>query len=105
MNKYFIEIKETLSKIIEIEAESANEAISIADSLYKDSKVILDEYDFVGVEFFDTFALPKEDEIKHFLRDIVDYLYLDEERHYYESNEPINHIFLKLQEIKNFVNK
>lgn len=60
MKKHFIEIRETLSKTIEIKAESSKEAISIAHILHKDSKVILDESNYTGVEFFDASNCPKE---------------------------------------------
>ena len=42
MKKHFIEIRETLSKTIEIKANSSKEAILIARDLHKNSKVILD---------------------------------------------------------------
>jgi hypothetical protein len=102
MKKHFIEIRETLSKTIEIKAESTKEAILIAHNLYKESKVILDESNYIGVEFFDTANRPMEGEIRLLIKDVIEYLIDDEEKHYFESNKPENHIFLKLQALKNF---
>lgn len=46
-----IEIQETLSKTIEIEAKNLNEAILKAKSLYKDEEIILGEQNYVNTEF------------------------------------------------------
>lgn len=45
--EYLIEIKETLSKQLKIEADRAEEAISQVKKLYRDSKIILTADDFV----------------------------------------------------------
>ncbi len=49
MNKFKIEITETLQKTIELEAESLEEALYKAECLYKEEKIILDSSDFVDV--------------------------------------------------------
>lgn len=46
-----IEVKETLSRIIEIEANSNEEAILKIENLYKKQEIILDADDFVETEF------------------------------------------------------
>lgn len=51
MNKYNIEVKETLSCICSVEAHSLNEAIQKIQKNYHDEKIVLDSQDFVDVEF------------------------------------------------------
>ena len=48
---YKIEIKEELSRVENIEADSLDEAISKAMDLYYGEKVILDAEDMKGVDF------------------------------------------------------
>lgn len=48
---YEIEIKEELSRVEKIEADSLDEAISKAMDLYYGQKVILDAEDMKGVDF------------------------------------------------------
>lgn len=48
---YKIEIKETLSRIIEIEAEDKNEAITKVKEQYKNQEIILDDSDYIDTEF------------------------------------------------------
>ena len=45
--EYFVEIKETLSKQLRVEADSAEEAICLVKNQYRDSKIILTADDFV----------------------------------------------------------
>ncbi len=48
---YKIEIEELLQRVVEIEAENVNEAISKAKEKYRKEEYVLDENDFKGVEF------------------------------------------------------
>ena len=50
MSKYKIEIKETLSKIIEIEASSSQEAIDKVKEMYRAEVIVLDSDDYVSTE-------------------------------------------------------
>ena len=50
MKTFAIEVKETLSRIIEVDAESVNDAISEVKDLYKKEKIILDSNDYVDTE-------------------------------------------------------
>lgn len=52
MEIFKIKIEETLSEVIEIQAENSSEAISKVRELYKKSEIVLDYNNFVGVEFF-----------------------------------------------------
>jgi len=49
METFKIEVKETLSRIIEIKANSTDEAISIVREQYKNENIVLDADDFVDV--------------------------------------------------------
>ena len=51
METFKIEVKETLSRVIEIEANSADEAFSKIQDLYKKEEIVLDADDYVETEF------------------------------------------------------
>lgn len=51
MNKYNIEITETIQKTIEVEADNEQAALHIAMKKYKSSEVILTDEDFIDVDF------------------------------------------------------
>lgn len=51
MDKYNIEITETIQKIIEVEADSEQAALHSAMKKYKNSEVILTDEDFIDVDF------------------------------------------------------
>ena len=42
----------------------------------------------------------KKKELKNNIKEVVEYLWKDEKRHYQESEKPKDHIFLKLKAIK-----
>lgn len=48
---YQIEIEETLQKVVEIKANSLDEAIDIAQNRYSNQQYVLDYEDSKGVEF------------------------------------------------------
>lgn len=49
--KYIVEIKEELTKLIEVEAADKNEAILKVEKQYKNEDVVLYPEDFMSVEF------------------------------------------------------
>lgn len=49
--KYQIEIEELLQKVVEVEADSLDEAIDIVEEKYHDEEYVLDYENFMGVEF------------------------------------------------------
>ena len=51
METFKIEVKETLSRVIEIEASSVDEAFSKIQDLYKKQEIVLDADDFIKTEF------------------------------------------------------
>ena len=50
MEKYKVEVKEELSRVVEIEAKSYEEALNIAEPQYELGEIILDETDYKGFE-------------------------------------------------------
>lgn len=50
METFKIEIQEFLSRIIEVEAESSDEAISKVREMYRNEEIVLDSNDYVTTE-------------------------------------------------------
>ena len=50
MKKYQVLFKETLERVIEINANNKEEALEIAEEMYKNCEVVLDYTDFSGYE-------------------------------------------------------
>jgi hypothetical protein len=50
METFKIEVQEFLSRIIEIEAKSAEEAISKVREMYRNEEIVLDSDDYVTTE-------------------------------------------------------
>lgn len=50
METFKIEVRETLSKIVEMEAKTVEEAILKVKKLYKNEKIILDSGDFIETD-------------------------------------------------------
>ncbi len=50
--KYNVVIEETLRMVIPIEAETADEALSIVEKGYRKQEYVLDESDFVGEQYY-----------------------------------------------------
>jgi len=53
METFKIEVKETLSRIIEIEANSMDEAYSKVREMYRNEEIVLDENDYVDTDFIE----------------------------------------------------
>ena len=51
LREYQIEIKEELSKVVKIKAESLSEAIDMVTDKYYNSDIVLDADDYKGVKF------------------------------------------------------
>ena len=49
--KYEIEIIEMLQRIVEVKAENEEEALDRIKKMYRNEEIVLDERDFVDVEF------------------------------------------------------
>ena len=48
MNMYTVEIKESLVRLVEIEANSKEEALDKVSQMYRDEEIVLDNNDFIG---------------------------------------------------------
>ena len=51
MKEFEVEITETLQKTVTVEADSKDEALQMVEDMWKDSDIILDADNFVGVEY------------------------------------------------------
>lgn len=51
MKNYFIEIKETLKRVVSIEAENLEEAFEKVEDAYNNEEIVLSACDFDGVAF------------------------------------------------------
>lgn len=105
MEKYRIEVQELLSRVIEVEAESSNEAISKINFLYEKAEIVLDYNDFVEVNFLDINSQSPNDEKDKLIKVIVDYMHEEEKRHFEEFDTiPENHIYLKIKRLNELIN-
>nr|DAP03327.1 MAG TPA: DpnD/PcfM-like protein [Caudoviricetes sp.] len=50
MKKYEVLVEETLSRMIEVQAEDESEALEIVKEMYKNCEIVLDYEDFFNVE-------------------------------------------------------
>lgn len=48
--KYNVEIKETLSRVVEVEADSKEIAESVVRGWYREGRIVLDDTDYVDTE-------------------------------------------------------
>lgn len=53
METFKVEVKEILSRVMEIEANSSGEALLKIEDLYKKQEIVLDADDFVVAEFLE----------------------------------------------------
>lgn len=105
METFKIEIQEFLSRVVEVEAESRDEAISKINVQYKKTEIVLDYNDFVEVNFLDINSQSPNDEKDKLINGVIDYLYEDEKKHFEEfDSEPDNHIYLKISRLKELIN-
>lgn len=51
MKEYKIYIRETLSRIVDIKAESSHDALEEVKRMYRNSEIVLDDGDYDGVDF------------------------------------------------------
>lgn len=50
--KQKVKIVETLERVVEVEADTFEDAAGIVERQYKNSEIVLDEGDYAGVEYF-----------------------------------------------------
>jgi len=101
--KIDIKVTEVLSRTITVNASSVDEAIDIVENMYEKEDIVLDYTDFKG----DVIIEKKEENFnskKDLLTNkVIQYLIKDEEKHYEESEEPNNHIYLILLELQKYI--
>ena len=56
MNKYKVEITEYLQRVIEVDAESEEDAIALVKEDYRKENIVLDDFDLTGL-FYTMYAL------------------------------------------------
>jgi len=98
-----IKVKEVLSRTITIDASSVDEAIDIVENMYKKEEIVLDYADFNGnvvIEEKEENFNSKKDLL---INKVIQYLIKNEEKHYEESEEPNNHIYLTLLELQEYI--
>lgn len=49
--KYQVEVRETLSKVVDIEASSEDEAIQLVKEQYQNEEIILDSENYIETEY------------------------------------------------------
>ena len=52
MNTYTIEVKETLSRLIEVRSENSTKALEQVNEQYNNSKIVLDSNDCLDTEIY-----------------------------------------------------
>lgn len=53
MERFKIEVKETLIRVVDIEADSIDDAFSKVREMYRDEEIVLDSDDYVDTEFIE----------------------------------------------------
>ena len=103
MKIFKIEIQETLARVVEVQADNLYEAFSKVKYQYKKTDIVLDYSDLVAVDFIDMDGQSKKDEINTLAKDVIEYLYWDEQKDFKGSGKPENHIFKKLERLKTLI--
>jgi translation initiation factor IF-1 len=103
METFKIEVQELLARVVEVQAENIQEAISKVSEQYEKTEIVLDYSDFVEVNFLDTERQSKKGEINILIKEIINYLYKDEQKHYEELDKPEDHIFVMLLKLKSLI--
>jgi len=99
--KFDIEVKEILSRVINVNSTSLGEAIEHINDMYRNEEIVLDESDFNGEVSIKEFELNDRKDI--LINKVIEYLIKDEKKHYEESDEPENHIYNTLIELKTYL--
>lgn len=103
METYKIEVQEFLARVVEVQATNLSEAICKINEKYKKAEIVLDYNDFVEADFIDINSQSKIDEKDALMKEVIEYLYSDEKRHFEELDKPDNHIFSKLERLRALV--
>ncbi len=101
--KIDIRVTEILSRVVTIDSDSVEEALDSVENMYNTEDIVLDYSDFDG----DVIIEKKEDDFLSrkdlLVNRLIDYLIKDEEKHYEESEQPKEHIYLTLLKLKQYI--
>ena len=100
METFKIEIQELLCRVEEVQAKSYEAALTMLTEQYKKAEIVLDYNDFAEVNFINVDKQSKADEITQLTKEVIGYLYKDEQKHFKELSEPEDHIFKKLERLR-----
>ena len=75
METFKIEVQEVLSRIVEVEAKSVEDAVDQVYEQYKKAEIVLDYTDLVEM---DVFSQDSKEEKNNLIKEIVDYLFEEE---------------------------
>ncbi len=105
MKIYKIEIQETLSRIVEVKAESEDDAYTQVKGMYEQEEIVLDCSDFLDTKINRKLDNQEEIDKDTLISEIVEYLYRHEKRHFeeFDADKPSDHIFLKLKKLKKLI--
>ena len=105
MKTFKFEIQEILSRIIEVEAKNEDEAYLKVKEMYNKEEIVLDSSDVTNFNIKKVLTDYNEIEKENLIAELVDYLYNDEKKHYeeFDDEKPTDHIFLKLEKIKELI--
>ena len=105
MKSFEFEIQEFLSRVVTVEARNENEAYLKVKDLYNNEEIILDSSDVMSFNIKNILSINDEIEKDNLIAEIVDYLYNEEKKHYeeFDVKKPSDHIFLKLEKIKDLI--
>ncbi|MBK9246971.1 MAG: hypothetical protein IPM69_02380 [Ignavibacteria bacterium] len=103
MKTFLVEIKETVTRIIEVKSDSSDKAVNLVRDLYMCQDLMLSREDISDVEFKEYIKGPIDEKSKQILK-IIEYMYEDEQRHYEENDIPPNgHIYLSIKRLKELI--
>lgn len=100
METFKVEIQELLSRTINIQAQNIEEAIEKVNKMYNSEEIVLDYDDLTKREIIPNILINEKENLT---KEIIEYLYQDEKKHFEELEEPNNHIFSKIERLKTLV--
>jgi len=94
-----INIQETLSRTVTVQAESIQDAVRQAEEMYINEEIVLDYADYDGQVIIEKMEEKYKSHKDKLIDEVIEYMIKDEERHYEELDCPKEHIYLTLKEL------
>ena len=105
MQKFQIEVKAELVRIIDVEAENLTDALAKVSQMYQQQKIVLDADDFIGKAKISAYPNnQKLQDVTHSISKLVEYLEHAGEKDYEQSDFAQGHIYQDIIKLKNFIN-